>query len=267
MFFNKSLTKFIKKHIIIIILVLFLANSSVAYMIYSKAQSASCMNQQQIDADPRCLYVYQNNVYQMGTRESPHQRNPCGITVDSIIPGFHFAGSILARFSNAKVAPFCTAQDPTAAPTQQPTTPPTQQPTQAPTQPATTQGPTATAIATIQATQQPTPTGGIGGYIPDPTTTSAPTQAPPNNTGQNEPTEEPTTANNITGTTTPIGPTNNEVVGSNNRRTFGDMLNKPTSEVKEIETRNKKPDYTKFTKPVAYFSLLTFIASLILLLF
>lgn len=256
----KSLTKFLKKHIVIIILVLFLANSSVAYMIYSNAQSMSCMNQQQIDADPRCLYVYHNNVYKMGTRQDPHKGNPCGINVDSIIQNFHFAGDIFVKFSNAKVAPFCTAQDPTTAPTQQPTAQPTQAATQQPTQSA------ATAVATDQPTQQPTATsGGIGGYNSNPNT--APTQVSQYNTNQNEPTQEPITVNNTTEIITPIEAAKDKFVESGDARTFGEILNKPTTEAKDIETKKKKPDYTKITKPLAYFSLLVFVGSVLLLLF
>lgn len=109
--------KFIKKHLFLIIAVFVVANSSALYLYFSKA--SACMDQAAINADSRCLYVYNGNVYQKGSRNNPHQGVDCGSNVDNIIPNFHFSGGTFTNFNSAKVTAFCAANA-TAAPTASP---------------------------------------------------------------------------------------------------------------------------------------------------
>ncbi len=143
--------KFIKRHILIIIAVFVVANSSILYLYFSNA--ASCMDQAMINADTRCLYVYNNNVYQKGSKSSPHQGVGCGRNVDSIIPSLHFSGSTFTKFNSAKIATFC-ANGETPIPSTSPTTRPT----------ATA---TATTRPTATATTRPTATATSVGTIPN----------------------------------------------------------------------------------------------------
>ncbi len=146
---KKTFKKLLKKYLIHLIILFFIANTSIALLIFTKAADEPCMNQSQIDADPRCLYVYQNDVYEMGTRNRPHRGHDCGMNVDSIIPNLHFVGSVLSKFNNTKVAPFCTS----VAPTQTPTATPTESG-----QATATAKPTATALGTLVPTAEPTST-------------------------------------------------------------------------------------------------------------
>ncbi len=124
--------KFIKRHILIIIAVFVVANSSILYLYFSNA--ASCMDQAMINADSRCLYVYNGNVYQKGTKSRPHEGIACGRTVDSIIPNLHFSGGTFTKFNTAKIATFCANGEtpmPSASPSPAPT--PTASPSPRPT--------------------------------------------------------------------------------------------------------------------------------------
>ncbi len=110
----KSLKSVTKKYVIQLIIIFVLANSGVALYLYSKA-SGTCMTQAQINADTRCLYVYNNSVYEMGTKNSPHAGHNCGTNFDSTnMPSFHFSGSTLTKFNGKLIAPFCTGVQPTA---------------------------------------------------------------------------------------------------------------------------------------------------------
>ena len=252
----KQIKKLVKKYTVHLIIIFFLANTSIALLIFSMAQSGPCMNQTQIDADPRCLYIYQNEVYEMGTRSKPHRGHQCGMNVDSIMPNLHFVGNILSKFNNAKVAPFCNIQNPTSTPTQVPTATPTSTPV--PTKTATsipTATATATTIATTSATTTPT-TVATTKTIPTSTPTSTPTQAAQ---ATNTQTQLPT-----------LTPTQTSITYSGN--TFGEILGKPavkrSDPVKQGQTltESKNFDLTKITKPVTYVSLLGFIGSIILIL-
>lgn len=110
--------KFLKRHLLIIIAVFIVANSTILYLYFSNA--ASCMDQAQIDADARCLYVYNGNVYQKGSRSSPHKGVKCGRNVDSIIPSLHFSGNTFNKFNAAKITTFC-ANGQTPIPSASPT--------------------------------------------------------------------------------------------------------------------------------------------------
>lgn len=52
--------------------------------------AATCFSVAEVQTDTRCLYIYNNQVYEKGTRASPHHGNPCGSDVTAIIPSFHY---------------------------------------------------------------------------------------------------------------------------------------------------------------------------------
>lgn len=235
----KPIKKLVKKYTVHLIIIFFLANTSIALLIFSMAQSEPCMNQSQIDTDARCLYVYQNEVYEMGTRLKPHKGHQCGINVDSIMPNLHFAGKILTKFNNTKVAPFCNSQpNPTNTPTQAPTQEPTNTPTATSTPVPTT---TATAISTATAASTATPKS-----TQTPQSTHTSTATP-------------------TSTTTP---TQTSVTYTGN--TFGEILGKPkiatVVPTPLTKTESREFNLTKISKPLTYVSLLGFIGSIILIL-
>lgn len=235
---KNNIKKFVKRHIIFIIAAFMFANSSIIYLLFSKAQNANCMYQSQIDSDSRCLYIYHNEVYEKGTKGRPHQGVDCGINVDSIIPSLHFSGSIAGRFSDAKIGTYCAGLPPTQTPTAAPTEVP-QQPTEAP---AVTQVPTAT--ATPKKTSTP---------VTAPTTqsTSVATPAP--------------SITNVLQTSEPIS-----------GNSFGEILGKPknddvTATLAPINTKASQVvkvenfNLTKISKPLTYVSFVSFIGSLILI--
>lgn len=224
----KLIKKLIKKYLVPLIILFFIANTSIALLIFSKASSNDCMTQAEIDADNRCLYVYQNNVYEKGSRNHPHKGHDCGINVDEIMPNLHFVGNVLTKFDNSKVAPFCTSVAPTQTPTQAPTSTPTVTPTA---------NPTATPTASGQATATAKPTAtALGTLVPtaEPTSTATATQ----------------------------NPTSQSFSGND----FGEILGKPTKTSLPVVTEQKF-DLTKISKPITYISLLGLIGSIVLLFF
>ncbi len=265
----RKIKKIAKKYIIHLIIIFILANSTVALLIFSKAQSSPCMTQSEIDSDARCLYVYHDDVYEKGTRSRPHQRVDCGQNVDSSIPNLHFSGGTFNRFKESKIASFCTGNSPTTAPTQAPTAAATATatsvPTQAPTQPPT-NNPTVTPTATAtNSSMQPT--------NPPATHTATPT-----NTSQPIKTATPTPKSSDIGavisTTSTPNPTNlaeNNIV-TYEGNSFGEILGKPGSQKSTktnapVTTTDKKEfDLTSITKPAAYISILSVIGSFILIL-
>jgi hypothetical protein len=236
---KKIYKKLLKKYLVHLIILFFIANTSIALLIFTKAANEPCMNQSQIDADPRCLYVYQNDVYEMGTRSRPHKGHDCGINVDSIMPNLHFMGSVLSKFNNTKRTSFCSqAVTPTENPTQQPTQQPTVEPTA-----------NNTSNPTSQATQQPTTNP-----VSNPTaksTAKATTEA------TTQPTSEPTVQSTATASSI-----------SYSGNSFGEILGKPDNVRSDLSVvTSDKPDLTKISKPITYISLLGLIASILLILF
>jgi len=241
---SKKRSKFLKtvrQYVIQIIVFVLVANSGIAFLIFSKAQNANCMYQDQINSDSRCLYVYHNEVYEKGTKSRPHQGVDCGTNVDSTIPSLHFSGGIQRDFNTAKIGSFCGATAPTAAPTQAPTSAPTEVPTQAPTAEPTQQStdkPKTQATATQKPTSTPSPLAQVN-------QTSEPVKTP-------EPTKVPTVQTTL------------QPVSGN---TFGDLLGKPSLVNEPIEPKEEgsKFELTSITKPITYISVLGFIGSIVLL--
>lgn len=251
---RSNLKKFIKRHIIIIIVVFMFANSSVLYLLFSKAQNANCLYQSQIDTDSRCLYIYHNEVYEKGTKNSPHQGVDCGINVDSSIPSLHFSGGILSRFNDAKIGTYCAGSPPTQAPTEAPTQQPTEVPQQPTEAPAATQAPSATNPPVVQKTATAAPKKTQAAATP---TVAASVQITP------EPTPVITNA-----------PSVSEAITGN---TFGEILGKPKNENVDLgttapiatkisqTTKEEKFNLTKISKPITYASVISFIGSIILI--
>lgn len=128
------------------ILVLLVINTSVVYIIRSKLLAQSCMTVSQVSSDQRCLYIYKERVYEKGTRSEPHEGNPCGTDISSVIPATHLAEVTFYLDPNL-IGPVCLAPPPTPTPPPATPTPP----------PASTPTPPPTAQPSKQPSQAPTP--------------------------------------------------------------------------------------------------------------
>lgn len=84
-----------KLRTVFLIMSLFFIAVSVLYGTYLTVRyftySQTCMTVQQVQSDSRCLYILSGKIYQKGSRSKPHQGNPCGTDVTSIIRSFHTA--------------------------------------------------------------------------------------------------------------------------------------------------------------------------------
>lgn len=146
-----------------VLFLVFLANTTVIYVARYIIHGQTCMSAAEVQSDSRCLYIYQNNIYEKGTRSRPHQGNDCGTDVSSVIKQTHILEPAYYLDPNL-VSTVCSEVQPTATPIPQPSATP--QPTAVPTTPP--QAPTNTPIP------QPTQPG-TGGYTapsPTPTTTT-----------------------------------------------------------------------------------------------
>jgi hypothetical protein len=267
---SKKLKKFLKKYIIHLIIIFVLANSTIALLVFSKAQSTPCMTQSDINSDSRCLYIYHNDIYSKGTKRNPHQGADCGTNVDTSIPKLHFSGNTFSKFNEAKIATFCTGPQPTTPPTAPPTQAPTVAPTiastvaptNAPTSPPTitptntaTTAPATTATSASQATT-------VATVKPQATKTAEP----------NKPSATTVTSNTTTSSQTP-SPTSNTQITNNSGSSFGEILGRPSG----VKTTKKpmatdevavKKEFklTNISKPLTYASVLSVIGSIILIL-
>lgn len=243
---KNSFLKVARQYIIQIIIFVLVANSGIAFLIFSKAQNANCIYQDQINADQRCLYVYHNEVYEKGTKRIPHKGIECGTNVDDIIPILHFSGNIVSNFNAAKIGAYCGATAPTVAPTQAPTVAPTQQPTDAPTVAPTQQA--ATEVPTLTSTQKPT---------------QKPTQQPAT---QQPATQQPTnTASPTEQSTTYSGNTFGEILGKPKAESIQTIIPTIQSSSKTSTAENKKFKLTVISKPLTYASVVSFVGSILLL--
>jgi len=142
----------------------------------------NCMTRAMVASDARCLYIYQNQVYEKDSRNKPHKSTPCGTDVTSIIPSFHFMSAAKYLDPNL-VGSLCSDTQPTPIPTSKPTNTPTNKPLPTAT-PTTRPLPTNTPIIVPSATQTPRPTN-----TPFVTSTPNPTQVPSTPTTIPTPTE------------------------------------------------------------------------------
>lgn len=127
---------------------------SAAYLLFIRhhliVHSQTCMTVDEVAADSRCLYIYNNNIFEKGTRSTPHQGNPCGTDITSLIPGSHLADVVYYLDPNYQ-ASVCTA--PTSTPTPTPSN-----------------TPTPTVAASSTSTPSPTPTSST--ITPSPTSSA-----------------------------------------------------------------------------------------------
>lgn len=102
-----------------------LFNVFVGYLMHYSIIAASCMTKTQITADSRCLYIIGNQIYQKGSRSSPHIGHPCGTDVTGIVPHSHQDGRLLPNYIANLCASVTGTPTPTIAPTVSlaPTTP------------------------------------------------------------------------------------------------------------------------------------------------
>lgn len=213
----KAILAIIKRYGLELWIVFFVANVAVIISIRSKAQTQTCLTTAQINSDSRCLYIYKSDIYQKGSKSSPHHGHACGTDVSNILPGSH-VGNVSRYLLPTYVGTVCTQNQttptptPTATQTRTPTPTPTRTPTATPTQPpAPTRTPTA--VPTQAPTQAPTQPPNS---TPTLTPASTPTQAPghtaiPTKTPTSTP--KPTTAPVVHLTPTPTpAPTQNTLL-------------------------------------------------------
>lgn len=156
-----------------------LAVGGVYYSVRIYTRGQTCYTVAQVQSSSKCLYIYNNQVYEKGTRAAPHHDNPCGSDVTAIIPNNHLIDKV-GRLDPNYQGNICANQPAaTNTPAPQPTNTPQPQATNTPV-------PQATATTAPQATNQPTAT---------PTT--------PASSG-NESSPTPTTASSNVSTVTPI---------------------------------------------------------------
>jgi len=74
------------------------------------AQTA-CLSIKEVALDSRCLYIYKNNIYEMGSRNSPHKGHPCGQDVTNVMPEGHIINAISYLLPN-RVGTLCAASTP-----------------------------------------------------------------------------------------------------------------------------------------------------------
>jgi hypothetical protein len=227
-------------------LTIFIANLGVITIIRSLAANQSCMTQQQIDSDNRCLYVYQSDIYEQGTRNHPHKGNDCGINVTGIIPNGHINDTNKYLLPNY-VAPLCSS-NPTSTPTAQPTAAPTASPSPIPTQQPTAQ-PTAVPTPTATPTLEPT-------LAPD--TTRAPTSSP-TPTPEVQPTSTPSpTPGSAEVTATPTDEPFVYHAGG-----FGELLGRLIQKEEPVKVASKQVDQYKLIYWTTVFSYISFVLVLL----
>lgn len=145
---------FLKTYWIHLFVLIVLVGYGIKRQIDLNNYAQNCMTRAAVQSDSRCLYILNGSVYQKGTRSSPHQGNPCGTDVTTIIPSFHT--SDVARYLDPNlVGAVCTGSTPAPTPLQ--TNTPTPTPTRTPT-PGSTNTPTSTPGPTASPILTPTPT-------------------------------------------------------------------------------------------------------------
>lgn len=167
--YPKTKANFLRTWWLHLIFVFFLANFVIGRSLQLTFYAQSCLTREMVAADSRCLYIYGQQVYEKGSRRSPHKGNPCGTDVTSKIPSSHSRAA--AKYLDPNLAGnVCTGTpNPTATPRPAPTNTPvplptaTRAPTQTPALPTATQRPNPTATPMpgqpqATATTRPNPT-------------------------------------------------------------------------------------------------------------
>lgn len=182
---KKTILIFVLQLVIILFVANFIGISTLRFVIFGQQ---SCMTQEQVNADSRCLYILNGNIYEKGTRSKPHHGHACGSDVSSAILSqpFHQANPAFYLDPNLRSS-LCQTQ-PTQTPTPQPTN--TLTPTLTPTTP---QQPT----LTTQPTSTSQPTSALNYQSPTPSTSQT-TQL--TNSSNAETQRTPTTQQSATNT-------------------------------------------------------------------
>ncbi len=186
-----------------LLLMLIGAGTYYAVRIYTRGQT--CYTVEQVQQDNRCLYIYQNMVFEKGTKSAPHQGNPCGSDVTSIIPNSHLLDKVGHLDPNYQGQICANNPAPTATPT--PTTPAptaTTAPTNTPVPPTATPTMGGTNVPTNSPT--PTPVSSGNGATTAPTATRTPTPTVSGSTASSA-TATPTTSQLEGNATETISPT------------------------------------------------------------
>jgi hypothetical protein len=121
--------RFLLKYAVPLLALVFLVNIAIFYSAHFFLLAQTCMTPQQVAADNRCLYIWGQQVFNKGSRSSPHHGHPCGTDVTSIIPSNHVNNQSSFLLPNF-VANLCSATTPTPTVPQVTSTPvPTLTPT------------------------------------------------------------------------------------------------------------------------------------------
>jgi len=72
------------KFLFLIAVMIVTANLGLAYVIRYFSRAQTCFTKEEVASDSRCLYIWDNKVFEKGTRSSPHQGHPCGMDVSSL---------------------------------------------------------------------------------------------------------------------------------------------------------------------------------------
>ena len=110
------------------LLFIFLVAGSVLYVVKIYLFSQTCLARQQVQSDARCLYIFNNQVFEKGTRSSPHKGHACGADITALIPSSHRNNPVIYFDPNYKGG-VC-ADRPIPSPTATPTPIPPRIPTQ-----------------------------------------------------------------------------------------------------------------------------------------
>jgi Dockerin type I domain len=138
--FHKNLSSV--RSFVILFICFFLFTFAITEILHLSISAATCMTLPQVQADNRCLYIANNQIYEMGSRSNPHHGHPCGTDVTAVLPASHVQTQsqyLLPNFITTicAVTPNPTPPLPTAIPTiPTPTLAPTFIPTILPSQSA-----------------------------------------------------------------------------------------------------------------------------------
>lgn len=158
---KKLLISLLKRYWLQIVLIVFISNFGIIYAIRYLSRAQTCYTKEQVSSDSRCLYIWSEKVFEIGSKSKPHHGHPCGMDVTAIIPGFHLADMVKYMDPNY-LGNICTASQPTITITP---IPPSVTPV-----PSNTPYPTPTVTVSPVPTIFPSPTN-----IPLPTLTNTPT--------------------------------------------------------------------------------------------
>jgi hypothetical protein len=123
-FFKSKYFKVFVEYGIHLWIILFIANIALLYAVHFFIIGATCMTSQQVQADTsRCLYIYGNQVFNVGSQGNPHHGHPCGTDVTTAIPSSHVGNQASYLLPNY-VADICSNGTPSTAPSISPVTVP-----------------------------------------------------------------------------------------------------------------------------------------------